>query len=287
MKDYHNGSVSTAASINAKLAEAASKEFFWGCELSKEKPTVQWNFEEEEDDQDFLQHTLFLRHAVLGKSVSKDEKQIVEIQTQNFAGDEVKQPILSLTSGKTDMCQLDLNFGHEVPVTFRLVEGAGPVFLSAQQLVEFPQEIEEDDFLTATDTETELDEEVEEEEEDEEEDEVDAKGKKRKANGVTTGSKKKRGKLDSEGLSNGTESDEVDEEDEEDEDGEDEEEEMETSEEEEVEEEDDDDDYEESPKKKSAKGKKGRQSAGSAKAAKKPKPKAKAKKPAGKKGKAK
>lgn len=284
MKDYNNGSVSTAASINAKLADAASKEFFWGCELSKEKPTVQWNFEEEEDDQDFLQHTLFLRHAVLGKSVSKDEKHIVEIETQNFAGDEVKQPILSLTSGKNDMCQLDLNFGHEVPVTFRLVEGNGPVFLSAQQLVEFPQEIEEDEFLTATDTETELDEELEEEEEDEEE-EADIKGKKRKANGVSTGSKKKRGKLDSEGLSNGTESDEEDEEDEVDEEEEDEEEEMETSEEDE--EEDDDEEYEESPKKKSAKGKKGRQSAGSAKAAKKPKPKAKAKKPAGKKGKAK
>ena len=30
---------------------------------------------------------------------------------------------------------LDLVFQHEVPVTFKLIEGAGPVHLSATQLV--------------------------------------------------------------------------------------------------------------------------------------------------------
>jgi hypothetical protein len=36
------------------------------------------------------------------------------------------------------MTSLDVSFGHEVPVVFRLVEGSGPACLSAQQLVEFP-----------------------------------------------------------------------------------------------------------------------------------------------------
>ncbi|KAK3095306.1 hypothetical protein FSP39_013028 [Pinctada imbricata] len=33
------------------------------------------------------------------------------------------------------MCNLDVSFGHEVPVIFRLTEGSGPVHISAQQLV--------------------------------------------------------------------------------------------------------------------------------------------------------
>ena len=32
-------------------------------------------------------------------------------------------------------CDLDVSFGHEVPVIFRLIEGSGPVHISAQQLV--------------------------------------------------------------------------------------------------------------------------------------------------------
>lgn len=34
-----------------------------GCELSQDKKETTWTFEEEEDDQDFLVHTLFLRHV--------------------------------------------------------------------------------------------------------------------------------------------------------------------------------------------------------------------------------
>jgi len=32
-------------------------------------------------------------------------------------------------------CNIDLSFGHETAVTFRLVEGSGPIALGGQQLV--------------------------------------------------------------------------------------------------------------------------------------------------------
>ncbi len=32
-------------------------------------------------------------------------------------------------------CTLDINFNHEIPVTFKLVEGNGPVHITGQQLV--------------------------------------------------------------------------------------------------------------------------------------------------------
>jgi len=34
-----------------------------GCRLTKEQPTVIWSFEDEDDDRDYLQHTLFLKHV--------------------------------------------------------------------------------------------------------------------------------------------------------------------------------------------------------------------------------
>merc|ERR1712168_1035483 len=50
-----------------------------------------------------------------------------------------KLPIASLMVGGKEMCLLDINFSSNSPVTFRLIHGDGPLHLSAQQLVEFPQ----------------------------------------------------------------------------------------------------------------------------------------------------
>lgn len=227
-----------ASSFANKLADAASKEFFWGCELSKDKPTVSWTFEEEEDDTDFLQHTLFLKHAILGKLEKAEEKNVIEIETKNFAGELIKQPIICLTGGKVDMVPLDLSFGHEIPVTFRLIEGTGPVYLSAQHLVEFPQEVDEGDGDY-----TETEEELEETEEETEETEGTEGTEEESATEKKT--KKKRGRKD-------TTEEDTDEGDEE----------METSEEENTEDTDDkeetEDTEEDSPKKKVKSAKRGR-----------------------------
>ncbi|XP_069139419.1 nucleoplasmin-like protein ANO39 isoform X8 [Argopecten irradians] len=150
-----------------------SREYFWGCVLNKENPKVTWTFEEEEEDTDFLIHTLFLKQAILGQAALKDERNLVSVQTKNFDNELIKHPAFSLTLGRNDMCNLDLSFGHENPVVFELVEGAGPVHLIAQQLVEMPDESNMSQDESCTETEEDEDEMLMEEEP--------AKTKKRKA----------------------------------------------------------------------------------------------------------
>ena len=84
--------------------------FLTGHELSKENPAVEWTFEEEDDDSDFLTHNLFLRSAVLGSTAVEGERNIVQVETKNFAGDIVKIPLLSLALGRKDMVSVILVF---------------------------------------------------------------------------------------------------------------------------------------------------------------------------------
>ena len=77
-----------------------------GCELTKDKPSLTWTFEEEDDDSDYLIHTLFLKHGVLGTSAVKSERNVVQIETKNFDKKEVKLPFLSLTLGQSDMVRI-------------------------------------------------------------------------------------------------------------------------------------------------------------------------------------
>ncbi|XP_033756823.1 nucleoplasmin-like protein ANO39 isoform X4 [Pecten maximus] len=187
-----------------------SREYFWGCLLNKENPKVTWTFEEEEEDTDFLIHTLFLKQAVLGQAALKDERNLVTVQTKNFDNEQIKHPVVSLTLGRNDMCNLDLSFGHENPVVFELVEGTGPVHLTAQQLVEMPDEgnMSQDESCTET----------EEDEEELMEEKEPAKTKKRKASSAKGPTKSKEEDMEEE------EDDEEDDEEDEDEEEESEEE---------------------------------------------------------------
>eukprot|EP00105_Crassostrea_gigas_P031094 XP_011453675.1 PREDICTED: mitotic apparatus protein p62 isoform X1 [Crassostrea gigas] len=216
------------------MAEQA-REYVWACELSKEKPTFVFSFKEEDEDEDYLIHTLFLKNAVLGASAVESERNLIQMETKDSNRKDLKAPIVSLTLGKKDMCALDLSFGEEV--TFRLVEGSGPVFLSAQELVEYPEDgnlSQEED--TEDYTETEEDELKGTEEEDEvESPKKEAKSKKRKASAVKGKGKAKKKKKATESES-------------EEEESEDEDEEMESEEEEE--EDDEEEEEESSPEKK-------------------------------------
>ncbi|XP_033756821.1 nucleoplasmin-like protein ANO39 isoform X3 [Pecten maximus] len=183
-----------------------SREYFWGCLLNKENPKVTWTFEEEEEDTDFLIHTLFLKQAVLGQAALKDERNLVTVQTKNFDNEQIKHPVVSLTLGRNDMCNLDLSFGHENPVVFELVEGTGPVHLTAQQLVEMPDEgnMSQDESCTET----------EEDEEELMEEKEPAKTKKRKASSAKGPTKSKKGKMEEEDMEEEEDDEEDDEEDE-------------------------------------------------------------------------
>lgn len=107
------------------------------------KSQLHWEIDADDGDKDFLCHTLFLKQAVLGASAIDNETNIVSVETKDYYMQDVKQPIISLTSGVTNSCILDLNFSSEIPVTFHLTSGSGPVYITGAHLVEFPPEAEE------------------------------------------------------------------------------------------------------------------------------------------------
>jgi len=154
------------------------QEYFWGAELSKDKPTFKWNPEMDEEFSD-TQSILFLKRAVLGLKAVEGQRNIVEAHCTSADDEEQKHPILSLTLGLEDHCDVELSFKHMEEVSFKLVSGTGPVHLVGQHYLETNREAGMDD----TDMD---DEEVEEEddlgvvEEEEEEEEAKPVGKKRK-----------------------------------------------------------------------------------------------------------
>jgi len=250
--------------MTSKL-DGGDKEYVWGCVLSKEAAEYDWDHEEEDDDEDYCQHNLLLRTAVLGKTAKEGERNIVEAVTKDHNGKELICPILSLTLGKMDMICLDLSFSEVTPVKFRLAEGSGPVHMTGNNYVQYPDDPEadadateleytEDDGEETEATETEGDEEV-----------PTKKGAKRKG-GKQGGRGKQKGRLDSSAASTGE--DEVDDDEEDSDEEEDEEEDMEdddiSDDDDEDEDEEEEEDIESSPEKPKSK-KKG-----------KPSPKAKA-----------
>ncbi|XP_048249332.1 nucleoplasmin-like protein ANO39 isoform X1 [Haliotis rufescens] len=243
--------------------ERDAKEYFWGCQLTKEAPSQTWSFQEEEEDSDYLVHTLFLRNSVLGAEAVKGELNIVQVETKSFEDKDIKQPLFSLRNGGQETMTMDLSFAGACSTTFRLVEGSGPVHIGGQHLVEFPPEHnmsqDESEFFTEDD--------IEHEDDDDEDDEEDSpkgkKSQKRKASSQTTA----KSKVDQKGKMEVSAEDEDDDEDEDEEDMDDDDEE---------DDDEDDDEEEETPEKTKKKGKKAKEDVKSTKAAKKAKPATKA-----------
>jgi len=144
------------------------QEYFWGAELSKDKSSFTWNPEADEELGDEMQNILFLKRAILGLKATEGERNVVEVHCKNFDDDEVQMPILSLTLGQQDHCDVELTFKQVEAVTFKLIAGSGPIHLVGQHYQETIRDPDMDD-----------------DDEDEEEDEVEAEtepaGKKRKA----------------------------------------------------------------------------------------------------------
>merc|ERR1712240_29910 len=175
-------------------------ECFWTIELNAEKRTHTWHVdpELEEGDKDFLDHTLFLKQAVLGEGTVAGQSNIVMLESpvnKEKAEDEkdeekvMKGAIVHLEKGVNNMCHLDLSLNGETGGTFTLI-GDGPVYITGLYLQEFPRPEAMNDTVGVTDdsieeSEEEVDdaeaEEPEEEEVEEEEEKVEvkpAKGKK-------------------------------------------------------------------------------------------------------------
>merc|ERR1711990_146328 len=121
----------------------------------------------EEEFQDEMQNILFLKRAVLGIKAVEGERNIVEVQCKNMDNEDAKHPILSLTLGLQDHCDVELTFKQMEEVVFTLIEGSGPLHLVGQHYLETIREPEMDETDMDDEEEEEDLEAIEEEEEEE------------------------------------------------------------------------------------------------------------------------
>lgn len=175
-------------------------ESFWGVELTSEKSEEVWSFKVEENDEtdskdeepdhDYMSHELFVKMATLGKGTEKGEEHVVQVETADKDGKMLKIPIINMVAGVNNTVCVNADFTDKHTVTFRLIEGSGPIYLSGTCLQEYPRENVDDSQdesmftgaeTTATD-EDEDDDESEDESDEESDEEMEMeKGKKGKA----------------------------------------------------------------------------------------------------------
>ncbi|XP_059174354.1 nucleoplasmin-like protein ANO39 isoform X2 [Physella acuta] len=207
---------------NKAVACDAEMEYFWSMELNASNKTYTWmvsNQDLDDDDEDFIEHTVFLKLACLGATAVPKEQNVVMLESLGGDGEVKKGVIVNLTRGESNMTQLDLTIAGKVGATFTLVEGSGPVFISGNHLLEYPKD---EDLFDQSQTESEVSEEEGEEEEEEEnvEEENGKKSSKRKAS-VTKPTKQKKPKMDVDDEDDDEEEEDEVEEDDDDEDDED------------------------------------------------------------------
>jgi len=206
-----------------------NSEHFWTVKLDEENKTHTWKVEAEEDgDEDFIAHTLFLKMFVLGEGAVDGKSNIVMLKSEDQDGKEMEGAVAHLTKGHGNlMTPCDIHINGKIGCTLTLNAGAGPVYVSGLYAQAYPREEPLDITGWATEDET-ADESVEEEEEEEDEEEAEEDVKATKSKKTAP---KRKASLTKNGNAKKTKKPDTEEEDEEEEDEEEEEEEMEEDEE--------------------------------------------------------
>ncbi|GFO06066.1 polyprotein [Plakobranchus ocellatus] len=176
---------------NAGLTEM---EYFWSIELNADKRSYTWmnNDDMEDGDEDFIEYTLFLKAALLGANAVPNEYNILMLESPGSDGEPQKGGIANLCLGQNNMTILDITVSGRVgPTTFTLAEGSGPIFISGNQLMEFPKD---DSVLDNSQTESE-EEETEEEDIEMENGKENGKEVKKSESDIKKASKRKAGPI--------------------------------------------------------------------------------------------
>ncbi|XP_025106625.1 mitotic apparatus protein p62-like isoform X2 [Pomacea canaliculata] len=178
-------------SLDASMLDRSdSVEYFWGGELTRDKPELIWDMKgdisEDEDDDDFAIHTLFLKVVTLGKAAVSKEENIVQVEAVNYNNITVKQPLVNMVAGVNNTVALDMSFSGKFKTVFRLTEGSGPVYLSGHHLVEVPKEdFSQDDSFNGDEV-TEISEEHDDDDDEEGVSKLKSKSKKRRGSGSSS-----------------------------------------------------------------------------------------------------
>ena len=114
--------------VSTRAFKGKDTSFFWADELTPSHP-VEWNAPNDDDD---YVHTLQVKLATLAPSVESNEVHLVEVETTNILDRKVKQPWVKMVGGVDNTVSVGVSFNSKV--TFRLLRGKGPVYLSGQHL---------------------------------------------------------------------------------------------------------------------------------------------------------
>ncbi|PVD39435.1 hypothetical protein C0Q70_02065 [Pomacea canaliculata] len=89
-----------------------------GGELTRDKPELLWDMKgdisEDEDDDDFAIHTLFLKVVTLGKAAVSKEENIVQVEAVNYNNITVKQPLVNMVAGVNNTVGEDIPCRHDI-----------------------------------------------------------------------------------------------------------------------------------------------------------------------------
>lgn len=161
--------------------------------LSSARKEETWSYnncaaesDDDVEDPDYLDHSLYVKQALLGTGAKPGQKNLVEVETTDYDGKIIKNVIFTLVSGSSEQFATDIGFF--APATFKLVEGDGPVHLSGCHMVD----VSYGDFDEEDESDDEVDDELKLKEDT---DEVNALGKRKAAN-TDLGKKAKMMKVD-------------------------------------------------------------------------------------------
>ncbi|CAG5125085.1 unnamed protein product, partial [Candidula unifasciata] len=131
---------SNASSVG-DLTGSTEMEYFWCFELNEVRKSFKWvvSCEDEEDDEDFIDHVVFVKLAVLDGDAVAGEQNVVVLESEGQDGEMQKGTIVNLTKGVNPMATLNFSINGKIGGTFTLTEGKGPVTISGNHLLEFPQ----------------------------------------------------------------------------------------------------------------------------------------------------
>jgi len=182
----------TALDRSHSTAEGPNSEHFWTVKLDEENKTHTWKVEAEEDgDEDFITHTLFLKAFVLGEGAVDGKSNIVMLESKDQEGTETKGAVAHLAKGHGNlMSSCDLSINGKVGCTLSLDSGDGPVYVSGVYAQAYPREEPLDITGWATEDET-ADESVDECEEDEEKASLNGEEQAKATKGKKTATKRK------------------------------------------------------------------------------------------------
>merc|ERR1712156_789165 len=135
---------------HSKMANVDTNEEFWGITLTGTNKTHTWNPIVDEEE---IEHKIQLTQACLGIKAKENERNVIEVTTEDDNGKKISCAIVSLRVGFVECMHLELGFTN--PVKFVLKEGNGPLSLSGVHLSALPLDLdgEEDDAMDSSDEE--------------------------------------------------------------------------------------------------------------------------------------